>query len=322
MRKLLGVLLCAAIALLASPVWATHHEEGGEEDESGWFVAVEARMLQPGGMPFDYVLEDPENDSDPVGEIREVEFDSEISPAIHFGWYKGAGAFYVSYWEYDEDDGDNVSSGSGELWDILYHADDAFEDYSGTAMAKASLEASTIDFAYSRDVTKSGRFTGRWMAGMRVAMIESKLNVIYDDGFGQNFVNLDAESEGFGIVGGASGSVKIAKKWQVVGGFRYSFLMGESETASNMYDSGSGPGDPFVDIESDEDRTISIFEATCGLMWSINETFHLRASYDFDVWDNVLDTHLFPDDVHEGFIQTDTSDVNWHGLSFAVGIVF
>ncbi len=232
----------------------------------------------------------------------------------------------LSWWDFDEDATASASATSpAELWDILYHADDAFEDFQGTADALAAVEATVIDLTYSRPAFSNDNFHARWMVGLRQANLDYGLGVLYkDDGVPPNTedVILISEADGIGFTGGMSGAIMLSDHWFVAGGAQYSFLTGEVEASTLMFDSFSGITDPDVNVQGEEDRVIGMFDVQASLVWHPTEKWYFWLGYEFSHWTNAVDTHLFPDDVHEGFIQTDTSDVTWDGFKVGAGIQF
>ena len=315
MRKS-SLLMFLMVGLVAIPASA------GDDEEGGWFIAIEATSLQPTGGLEDYALLDPDDsNSQPQGTIQSVDYDYEMAPRIHFGHTAGnGGRWSFSWWEYDEDTTDSVSATSpSNLWDILYHADESFDDYEGTADALGAYEASLMDLTYSRPLTSSDRFHTRWSIGVRRAELDHGLAVLYDDTFSVETVLLASEAEGTGFSGGLNGMYMLNDKWFVTGGTTYSFMVGELESLTFQEDSVDGID---ADITAERDANFSIFEAKCAIAWHPTNSLYLWAGYEFSQWNNVVERNLFPDDVNEGFIQNDISSVTWDGFTFGAAFTF
>jgi hypothetical protein len=318
-RKILAILGVGAL-VLALPVFA------GDEDDAdgGFFVGVEATSLKPNSGSTPYVLSDPDDDFVAEGEIRSVEFDNEIAPRVTLGWMGGGGGvWYLSWWNWDDDGTDSVTAMSpAQLWDILYHAEYAIEEFEGTASARAGMDATIMNFGYSYPLTNNGKLSTRWTTGIRSASIEQDLDIIYAEDMGTTeVIRRNAEAEGMGVFGGLRGNFKLSDKWMVMGGMTYSFLAGEVE-ASNLEYSGGDPNDPDADVFSERDRTFTILEAQCTLVWHPTDMLYLWLGVEYAQWSNVVDMHTFPDDVDEGFIETNTTGVTWDGFTLGIGFTF
>jgi len=112
--------------------------------------------------------------------------------------------------------------------------------------------------------------------------------------------------------------------WSVTGGFQYSFMTGDVKAMSYMED--TDVLGTFQNIDADvvaeEDRTFSIMTASASLVWHPTDATYFWAGYEISQWDNVVDTLLFPDDVSEGFTQSNTTGINFDGFKVGVGFTF
>jgi hypothetical protein len=321
------LLVCAAICalILAAPVFADNHEEG-EGDAPDFFVMVEGAFTKASGPGGTYSLLQPNSDGQPQGMIQAADLDESFAPRVSFGWNAGNGWWALSWSQWDDENDSSVSaSDPSYVWDTLYHSDEAWDNFEGTASALRTVEASTIDLTYGRKVFGDDNFSGRWMFGLRQASLDHMLNTTYADLFDElHHVDLASEASGIGFVGGVSGSYNLNEKWFVTGGFQYSFLTGEVEAMSYM--EATDVLGSFVDVDADvmseEDRTFSIMTASASLVWHPTDSTYYWIGYELSQWENVVDTHLFPDDVSEGFIQTDTTGINFDGFKFGLGFTF
>lgn len=291
---------------------------------TGIFIGIEARHLQPTGVPTDYVLVDPDGDGEPEGTLENVEFSNEISPRLLVGWESVNGsAVHLSWWNWDESETDSVSASSPmELWDILYHPGSSFGNYEGSAMAEAGLDATVIDLVYSGPAHSRERLRTRWSAGLRQAKLEHELDVAYDDGLTTETVRLRSEAEGIGLFAGIFGIFHFTRHSFLAGGAYYSFLSGDVESSTLMFDSMSGAADPDADVSRNEDRVIGILDASIMVVWKLGERIELSVGYEFSQWNNVIDTLLFPDEANPGFVHSTSSDVSWDGWTVGIGVSF
>lgn len=317
MRAKNGFAILAGILLLALPAAAA------DEPKPGFFIGLEAKALQPSGTPTDFVLVDPDDDGNPEGSVAGVDFSNEVSPKLFLGWVNSQGGIWtLSWWNYDEDERTSVSSGTGELWDIIYHPDESFDSFTGTAAATAGVEATVIDLTYSRQVVQNDRFSLGWMGGIRSASFDFALDALYDDTFTQETLILVSEADGIGITGGLSGKCKLSDTWYVTGGAQYSLLTGDVDSRTVMFDNFGGIADPDANISAKRDRVLAMFDVQASIVWHPAEMWYFWAGYEFSQWTNAVDTTLFADDVNEGFTQSRSSDVTWDGFKIGAGIKF
>jgi len=318
--KMKTAMICAcAVLLLALPAWA------GDDDEGGFFVGVEATFLQPSGGALDFVIDDPVDDGVVAGDIHSVDFDAEITPRLILGWgVKNGGHFFVTWWNYDEDTSRSIANQEGgELWDILFHADYALDYYQGTADAAAGMDAEVINFGYSHPAFKSEKFSGRWIVGLRQASLDQSLSVLYDDPVGDStHVMLGSEMDGLGLMGGLKGTFKLADSWFLSGGMEYALMKGDLDTSTLMYRNDDPVDELLADVTRDSDTSFSTFDTHLALVWQAADSLYVWGGYEFSQWSNAVGTSLFPDDVHDGFVQTDTADVTWDGFTIGVGYKF
>lgn len=325
LMKLRNILTWAAIAalVLVSPAFAG---DEGESEDGSYFITVEGALTAASGPGGLYTLVG-ESDDGPVGTFRSVDLDESFAPRLSFGWKMGDGWWSVSWSQWDDDSTD-MATGVDPIyvWDTLYHADEAFDYYEGTAEGFRGVDASTIDLAYSRKIFSNDKFSGRWTFGLRQASLDHNLDAVYtyDDGEGIEIheVGLTSEASGFGLFGGVNGSYNLSKKWFVTGGFQYAFLSGEVDASTFMMYEDIEDFEIDADVNSSEDRMFSMFGASTSLVWHPTEPLYFWVGYELTQWNDVVDTMLFPDDVSEGFAQTDTTSISFDGFVFGAGWVF
>jgi hypothetical protein len=195
------------------------------------------------------------------------------------------------------------------------------EYFQGTADASAGIDAEVINLGYSHPAFKSERLYGRWIVGLRKAGFDQILDVTYDGGGTSTHVLLGSEMDGLGLMGGLKGTLKLAESWYVNGGMSYSLMRGDLETSSFMYHD-FDPLDFETDVTRDSETSVSIIDTDLTLVWDAADSFYVWAGYELSQWNNAVGTLLFPDDVHEGFVQTDMSDVTWDGFVIGAGYKF
>ena len=323
--KLKHAFVCAAILalVLTTPLFAGD-DDSGDEGDASYFVMIEGGLTAANGGGGMFTLSG-ENTGVPFGTVHSVDLDESFAPRIGFGMKTGGGWLSLSWSQWDDDATAIVNAADPNVvWDTLYHADDAWDDYEGSASAMRGIDASTIDLAFSRQVFSSDKVSGRWMFGLRQASLDHMMNVEYNDLTNLHLVDLTSEASGFGLVGGVSGSYTINKKWFATGGFQYSFLSGDVKARTVMTDTDIAGTflDNDADVTTQEDRTFSMFGASTSLVWHPGNSMYFWVGYELTQWNDVVDTLLFPDDVSEGFIQADTTNVNFDGFTIGAAFTF
>lgn len=288
-----------------------------------FFVGFEANFVKPSGMPSAFAISDPDFDGDPDGSIVAGEFSNEIAPEIYFGWMTGSGGYvYFDFWQFDETEQTSVTNPTGgSLWDSIYPADGAFDDYEGTALSDLTIDAQKIDFVYGRNVIETDKFNLAWMGGLRYATLDYNHTVLYEDIFLENqTVTLISETDGIGIVGGVKGQVKFNENVSLNGGARYAFLTGGSDQSTfalNPLDI-----DPDADVRGSLDQSWTMLEGNCVLVFKISDSFWLHAGLEFEQWNNVVNTTLFPSNEDDGSFTRDAEDVNFDGFIFGATLAW
>ncbi len=311
-QVLVGFLLCAA------PIGGI-----GADDREGPFVAVDLNFVQPTGLESGYTIVDADDDFEPEGPIYGPEISKEFSPEIHIGYaFDGGRGFAASYWSFDELGTDRRESPvGGSVWDSLFAPEYALGILEGTASADITVEAERLDLVYYWSLRKGDRVELDWKAGIRHARFERVLNARYDDAFDPELVAQASEAEGIGVVAGVESRMRLSGNWSLVGGASLGFLSGDVES-SNRHTFGSLPDDPILDVRREEDRSFNTIDLEVGLVWHADDRFDVALGYRFETWNGVLTRDSFADDFNTGFLQSDSADVSWDGVSLGLGFSF
>ena len=321
--KLRNILTWAAIValVLVSPAFAG---DESESEDGSFFITVEGAFTTASGPGGLYTLSG-EDTGMPTGSFRSVDLGDSFAPRVSFGWKTGDGWWSLSWSQWDDDSTDISSAiAPNAVWDTLYHSDNAWDEFEGTAEALRGVDASTIDLAYSRKIFGNDKFSGHWTFGLRQADLDHMMDVVYTDAIDPmtHEVGLTSEASGFGLFGGVSGSVNLSKKWFITGGLEYAFLSGEVDASTLMLDDDGEELNIDVDVNSSEDRVFSMLGASTSLVWHPSDPMYFWVGYELTQWNDVVDTMLFPDDVSEGFLQSDTTSISFDGFTIGAGWVF
>ena len=310
-RLLVGTVLCLVLA--AFPVEAA-------DDDRGWFLGVEATYLRPSGGPANYAILDPDDSNfDVEGTIESIEIDEEIGQRVFLGYGSGNGNMWsLTWWGYDENALESVTAASPqELWNTVFDPGFLIFPFYGSADATLAVDATTIDLTYSRPLTNGDKFSTRWNVGLRSAEVEHMFGVIYDDLTDIYQVALASEGEGYGFTGGLTGTLMLNDRWMLHGGSSYSVLMGDFDTM--IVSTFNGGIDH--NVTGEREGGFSMLEARCMIVMHPIDWLYLWLGYEYQQWNNVLETSNFRDDL--GFVlQTDISDLTFDGYTFGAGFKF
>ena len=88
-------------------------------------------------------------------------------------------------------------------------------------------------------------------------------------------------------------------------------------TASSL----NGGAIPVNNITGEREGGFSMLEARCMVVWHGVDWLYLWLGYEYQQWNNVLETNMFSDDV-ASVLQTDISDLTFDGYTFGAGFKF
>ncbi len=290
--------------------------------DGGFFIDVEGKYFRPTGLGTDYVLVSEDDDSDPMGEYKSVDFSRTFSPKITIGVGRDKGSGWsLSYWTYNEDERSQVQ---GYLWDVLAHADDSYDDYEGGASSFLDVEAKVMDFTYWRTAVEKDDLTLVWYAGLRNLEFETQQDTGYvydlDDPDDVYVVTNRSTADGLGLIAGLRGVVPFGETWRLESSVGFSFIQGDVVTTHIEIDDGDSA--PWVDVTREEERAMNTFDLSCRIVWQPSAKFSLHLGYELSQWNNVHDTGYFPDDVAEGLFRVETDNVSWDGVTFGATFGF
>jgi len=342
-RSLAAFLACSLSSLVAA----------SEREYTSSFVEVELKTLRPSNLDNDYVLFDLDNIAvfreTPQGDLSNVDFDNELSAKITVGQRFGhRSGWAVSYWDYDESaDADRsvgfiaplfpdgvlvptlISPGQYCLLDPISGIvfSDCLNPVFTDAVAFHKIEADTLDLYYWRTAIEQERFQLRWMAGVRFASIDSRLEALYagfDGGFAavpqgtpiDGRASLKSDAEGLGPMAGIHGAVRLGGRWRLVGGTTIAMLVGSVDA---RYQADIDPDlDTFVpfdyDVAREEDRILTIIELSLGVEVEIGKRWRATLGYELARWEDSVDRLSFPDSLVTSFAETESISVGWDGL--------
>lgn len=315
MRKILACsILAAAAAVLASPAVAQSYGYGyGGYEEEGFFVFLDAALAQPGDT--DQVVGEIVNASGTVQTAGAIVTDWGAGVAGRFGfgyrWATG-GKLSVSYWQFDDDETLAAEGPAGGFLNFAIGPATYYAGYPtlnfgipGQAAFDATLEASTVDVAFSQQQELSDILSMEWSVGLRFASFEDGVTGSYDlcaaagcdgaYGYLPGEIAFDAdrstESTMFGVRAGVTGRYRVSDRVAVRSGLALSLLQGDIESTSGLTPTGTlnQPIDPPSRFLADEsNRSGRIVDMDVGVEIDIVEDLlRLNLGYEHSVWDGV-----------------------------------
>lgn len=299
------------------------------QGSEGFFAGVEVKFVQPSNVGMPYVFAGEFDSLLPVGEYRSVDFSEQPSYEIWFGRSRGKSGWAFSYWTFDEQSEDRVNRpDGGVLRDILAHPFLASEPFGAevlSASASVGVDAQSLDLLYWNNAVGSDRIRLTWYAGLRYASLDTEIVVDYaeQDSFGpfEVFADSFSETEGFGFTGGIRGSVLIADKLYLYGGFGYGLIRADVISVTEQgFDRSLFPD---VEVLIDDERGLSMIEADVGIEWQVTGSVHLTIGYDMSHWGDAVNYVKFnPDQFQLSSPEVTTLDATFDGISAGVGLVF
>lgn len=302
----------AMLALSAAPVAAQGYGYGyGAYEEEGFFVFVEASIIQPGDT--DQVVGQTLDFAGTVERSGTIAPDWSAGPAARIGfgyrWANG-GELTASVWRFDDDTSIDADGPAGGFLDFAIGPSVfvggslvSFGD-PGRARFDASLEATTLDLAFAHRHELAEVFDLEWSAGLRFASFDETLTGSYDlcasDGCtGGTFLpgevtyaaDRSTESTMFGLRTGLSARYRISDLVALRSGIALSTLIGDVESTSGLTPTGSvnAATEPTTRFSADEsDRSGRIVDGEFGVEFDVMpDRLRLSVTYEHSVWDDV-----------------------------------
>lgn len=288
--------------------------------DGGFELTVEALYLRPANASPDYVIVDPDDDFDVEGSLRSIDFSGAVSPRITATWrVDGEQAIRLSYWNFDDDEDESVSSGGGLLWDTLSSPDIALLGYEGSATASYALDSTVIDFEYVREVLSDDTHHAGFTLGLRRLEHESIFSVVYASDTRNVYAVTSSEASGTGLRATAWGEFSLGGSWWIGGEIGYAMLLGDLDSSLLSY---SLPAFPAVDIDGSRDRTFSTLDGRLLLGRDIGEHVTLHFGIVLARWLDTVEMPRFVDDVNPAVLQTDVSAAQWGGAVLGLSYRF
>ena len=285
-------------------------------------VSVEYLFLQPRRAPVDYAIVDSNVDAAVRGDVATLGYDANGGVRLGIGTeLPSAGQWDIMAWYaylHSSDSQSSTAPAGGTVFASLMRPGVVSEAL--VASGSASLDLDVFDFEIGRRVQASDSVDLRVVVGPRVAIIDQKLNVLYDGTDASNATySSPIDFTGVGLrLGGES-------RWRLSRGFGLyarafgSMLAGEFRARlSEFNDDGATP---ITEVFRNHRSIVPVFEFAVGMGWQ-GEHVHLRAGYEVAAWLNMLGTPEFTDDVNAGRLIENAGTLTIDGLALRLGVDF
>ena len=274
--------LLGGLALLASTPAAA-----ASRDFKGWMFALDLALTQPEGLEDHIATVSDPTSLPPLTERIVMDSDSDISWSATLGYNFGLefGGVEVSYWTFDNDDLQNFNR-TGFVAPALF----GYGTYGYMLVCNASfgscdpslplafdgglgVKASTWDLDYTQTVDVAGRFSLKWLGGLRTASFEEEQSFSAFDGYYTYRQARSWKADAFGIRVGAAGIFRFTEHFGMEAGVSWSEMMAstDGEASQTFVDGGFSCGaPPCVEVLKGKDDNLhgSILDVDLKGVWT------------------------------------------------------
>lgn len=292
------------------------------DTEPGIGASAEAVYMRPSRSNLDFVIVDPNADTDPQGSLEGIEpgyaWGGRFGLSYDFGSGTDIGAQFM--WIKTSESNSAVVPAGGTLWGTWLHPDSIIGSSAATsARASYDFEHYVVDLGVGQDLDIGKHFGLRIGAGLRYANMAQDLDITYIDA-GANRANVAHEND----FSGWGGRVGLGFDWRVGWGINVfssvagSVMVGDFDLALTEVDNGTtivGSVDDTIHT-----RVVPVIETQAGIGYTYRLrngwTIGAQAGYEWQNWFNMVTVKRFTDDVDDQNMYTDTTDIGLDGFFF------
>jgi hypothetical protein len=294
---------------------------------SGWYATGEFLLMRPRSTDFDYVIPGAgaATSLSTIGPVRSLQygvgtgFRTEVGRNFGEGGLWDAG-FAFTYFNGNESNDTNtaVAPAGGFLFPTLTRP--GLTDRALTATANADLDYALYDMIVGRRILVDDNFAVRFIGGGRFADIRQTFNAFYDGADARRAaVNTRSHFQGFGPIIGAEA---ILVGWK---GFHlYTRAMGgliTGRSSNRLIETNDAGATTYVNTNYDVRKVVPMGSIAIGGGWQYR-TLSIRAGYQVTCWQGLFQRPRFVDDVSQGKIIAQSSNLTLDGLFLQVGLTF
>jgi hypothetical protein len=318
-----GIAGCATCGDHEIPGWMTAFYPG----HSGWYTTGEFLLMRARNTDMDYAIRGSGGATglSTVGPIDSLKYGMGTGLRAEVGRHIGDGglwdvAFAYTYFTSNENGNtrSDVAPAGGALYPTLTRP--GLTDRALTALANSDLDYQLYDLIVARRVLVDDNFAVRVIGGGRFADIRQTFNAFYNGIDARNAaVNTRSRFQGFGPVIGAEA---------VLGGWRgfhlYTRAMGGLITGrdtNRLIETNDGGATTYVNTAYDVRKVVPMGSIAIGGGWQYR-TLSIRAGYQVTCWQGLFQRPHFVDDVSQGKVINQPSNLTLEGLFLQVGLTF
>ena len=286
-----------------------------------FFAGVEYLYLKPYRSNLDFAIVSPNTNPDPEGSIQSDPWHSRSAFRIGAGYgLPNDGPDIGFYYTYLHDDqiGGLVQPAGGLLFATQTHPGTV--ELVGRATAEATLSYNVFDLEMGRRMMLGDSLALRPFGGLRFAEIDQNFNITYNGGdANQDLVEQPPQVRRRRRAGRAQVDWMLFEHWTVYGRAAGSLMTGDyNATVSEFNNNGATP---LTNVNQSFRKITPVAEMAFGVAYQ-GEHLRLSLGYEITNWFSLVDTPSFVDDVQQGKIQRNISDLGVDGLAARVEFVY
>jgi hypothetical protein len=298
------------------------------DTKPGISASAEAVYLRPSRSNLDFVIMDPNADTDPQGSLEGIEpgyaWGGRFGLSYGFGSGTDIGAQFM--WIKTSESESAVRPTGGRLWGTWVHPDSTLGDAATSARASYDFEHYVVDLGVGQELDIGKRFGLRIGAGLRYANMAQDLDITYREDPAGRWADITHKND----FSGWGGRVGLGLDWRVGWGFNIfssiagSVLVGDFDLKLTEVDNGTtivGSVDDTIHT-----RVVPVIETQVGIGYEYrlgnDWTIGAQAGYEWQNWFNMVTVKRFTDDVDDQNMYTDTTDIGLDGFFFKAFMTF
>jgi hypothetical protein len=287
----------------------------------GWYTTGEFLLMRPRDSNFDYALRNTTTGLGTVGPIESLKYNLSAGLRAELGYRYGDGrwetAFAYTYFN---------GSGNGALFtnpgEVLLPTitRPGLTDQALTAAAHANLDYQLFDMIVARRTAIDDNFAIRWLGGFRFADIRQNFNVNFDGLDARAAaVNTRSRFQGFSPIVGAEAVLVGWKGFHLYSRATAGLLSGRD--TNRLIETNDTGASTYVNTSNNIWKVVPMGSIAFGGGWQYRN-FSIRAGYEITYWQGIFNRPRFTNDVAQGALINNSSNLTLEGLFIQVGLTY